>query len=108
MVWALLISAIGTQLMPMPETRSNPAELLRTVGFAAAPGVFYVFAAMPIVAPFVVVLVSVWMIAATVLAVRQALDYKSTGRAIAVCGVAWLLSFGLTAAILMLFVRPVS
>ncbi len=107
-VWAMLISAIGTRLMPEPQTQSNPGELLRTIGFAAAPGVFYAFAAMPTVTPFVFVVVSVWMVAATVLAVRQALDYRSTGRAIAVCTVCWLISFGLTAAIGMLFTRPVS
>lgn len=107
-VWAMLISAIGTGLMPEPQTQSNPRELLRTIGFAAAPGVFYGFAAMQAVAPFVFVVVSVWMVAATVLAVRQALDYRSTGRAAAVCGVAWILAVGLTVAIGMLLSRPVS
>lgn len=107
-VWAMLLSAIGTRLMPEPQRRSNPGELLRTIGFAAAPGVFFALAAFPSAAPFVFVVVSIWMITATVLAVRQALDYLGTGRAIAVCVVAWLLSFGLTAAIGMLSARPVS
>jgi hypothetical protein len=107
-VWAMLISTIGTRLMPEPQTRSNPPELLRTIGFAAAPGVFFVFAAFPIVTASVVVLVSAWMIAAAVIAVRQALDYRSTGRAVAVCLIAWLLSFGLIAAAGLLFVQRVS
>lgn len=107
-VWAMLISAIGTRWMPEPQTQSNPGELLRTIGFAAAPGVFYAFAAMRAVTPFVFMVVSIWMIAATVLAVRQALDYRSTARAMAVCLIGWLISFGLTAAIGMLFTRPVS
>jgi hypothetical protein len=38
-----------------------------------------------------------WSLAASVVAVRQALDYDSTGRAIAVCGLAWLLSLGMVA-----------
>jgi hypothetical protein len=33
-----------------------------------------------------------WMLLAMVVAVRQALDYTSTGRAIAVCLVGWLLT----------------
>lgn len=107
-VWAVLISAIGTTMMPEPQTRSGPRELLRTLGFAAAPGVFYGFAAMQAAAPFVFVVVSAWMIAAAVLAVRQALDYKSTGRAAAVCAIAWILSFGVTAGVGMLMSRPVS
>lgn len=108
LVWAMLISAIGARLMPEPQTRSNPSELLRTIGFAAAPGVFYAFAAMPAATPFVFALVSAWMIATTVLAVRQALDFRSTGRAVAVCVVAWLMSVGLTASVGLLFTRSVS
>jgi len=40
-----------------------------------------------------VLLVSrVWMLLAMVVAVRQALDYESTWRAVAVCLVGWLLT----------------
>ena len=31
-----------------------------------------------------------WMLASTVVAVRQALDYKGTGKAILVCVIGWL------------------
>jgi len=102
-VWAMLITAIGTRLLPEPQTRSNPSELLRSIGFAAAPGTFYALAAMPAAAMFVFVLVSLWMIAATVIAVRQALDYTTIWRAVAVCLIAWLLSFGVLAAISTVF-----
>ncbi len=107
-VWAMLITAIGTRLLPEPQTRSNPSELLRSIGFAAAPGTFFALAAMPSAAPFVYTLVSLWMIAATVVAVRQALDYTTTWRAVAVCVIAWLLSFGVIAAISTVFTRPVT
>ena len=107
-VWAMLITAIGTRLLPEPQTRSNPSELLRSIGFAATPGTLYAFAAIPVAAPYVFVLVSLWMIAATVIAVRQALDFTTTWRAVAVCAIAWLLSFGVIAAISAVFTRPVS
>lgn len=107
-VWAMLITAVGTRLLPEPQTRSNPSELLRSIGFAAAPGVFFAFAALPAAAIFVFVLVTLWMIAATVIAVRQALDYTTTWRAVAVCVIAWMLSFGVIAAISTVFTRPVS
>ena len=32
-----------------------------------------------------------WMLAAMVIAVRQALDYRGTGRALAVCALGWLI-----------------
>lgn len=107
-VWALLITAIGTLMLPEPQTNSRPTELLRTMAFAAAPGIFYAFGAMQTALPFAFVLASVWMIAATVLAVRQALDYRSLSRAIVVCVAAWLVTFGIVAAGGMLLARPVS
>lgn len=107
-VWALLITTIGTLVLPEPTTSSRPAELFRTMGFAAAPGVFLAFGAMRAVVPFAVALATLWMVAATVMAVRQALDYRSLGRAVAVCVAAWLMTFGIVAAAGLLFARPVS
>ena len=108
LLWVSLIATIGTTALAEPQTRSNARELLRTLGYAAAPGVFFAFAAMRAAAPFVIAVVSIWMIAAAVVAVRQALDYRSTGRAIAVCALGWALSAGLLIAIGLIFVRPVS
>jgi hypothetical protein len=107
LVWVSLITTLGTTTFAEPQTKSNARELLRTLGFAAAPGMFVVFAAMRAVAPFVFVLVSLWMIAAAVVAVRQALDFRSVTRAIAVCGLSWALSFGLVVLIAAMLTRPV-
>ncbi len=107
-VWVLLITTIGTQLLAEPQTKSRPAELLRTMGFAAAPGVFYAFGAMSAVAPFAFAVASLWMLAATVLAVKQALDYRSLGRAAVVCVAAWIVAFGIVAMLGMLLAQPVS
>lgn len=107
-VWALLITTLGTQVFPEPQTSSRPGELLRTMAFAAAPGVFLAFGAMSSAAPLALAVASIWMMAATVLAVRQALDYRSMGRAVVVCVTAWLLTFGIIAAAGMLLARPVS
>ena len=34
----------------------------------------------------------IWMLVATIVAVRQALDYRSTARAVGVCALGWVLS----------------
>jgi hypothetical protein len=47
---------------------------------------------------------TVWMLAATVLAVREALDYASTRRALLVCAVGWVLQLGAIAAALTFLV----
>ncbi|OGP86153.1 MAG: hypothetical protein A2Y95_05285 [Deltaproteobacteria bacterium RBG_13_65_10] len=83
-IWASLTWLIGTKLLPEPETKANVGELLRALGFASAPGLIRVLGIIPILRWIVVPVVVVWSIAAMVIAVRQALDYKSTWRAIAV------------------------
>ena len=49
-----------------------------------------------------------WVIADTVVAMRQALDYRSTGRALAVCVLGWLLAGGVFAVIVALFSKTLS
>jgi len=83
--WALLVFEIGGRLLPEPDTRVDVGELLRTIGFASAPGMLRVFGIVPELALPVFALTTVWMLVAMVVAVRQALDYRSTGRAIGVC-----------------------
>lgn len=85
LVWVAVIKSVGTMTFPESETHSSLPELLRTLGFASAPGIFLAFAAIREAAVFVGPAVVVWMFAATVLAMRQALDYHSTARAIGVC-----------------------
>jgi hypothetical protein len=90
--WALVTFAIGVRLLPQPQTRSSVGELLRTLGFATAPGCLRVLGVLPGVTIPVFTLTAVWMLAAMVVAVRQALDYQSTARALAVCAVGWALA----------------
>ncbi len=91
LVWASMIYLIGTKLLPEPQTKSDIGELLRTLGFASAPGVLRVLGVVPGLGPVIVILVTGWMLAAMVVAVRQALDYEGTARAIAVCLIGFLI-----------------
>ena len=84
-VWAILVWFVGTKLVPEPTTRSDLGELLRTIGFSASPGLLRILGILPGIGGLVGILTSLWMLASMVVAVRQALDYQSTGRAIAVC-----------------------
>ncbi len=84
-LWAWVSCAIGVGWFATPETESDTGELLRTIGFSAAPGLFGAVGLLPGSQPWVFVLVAVWMVAALVVAIRQALDYCSTERAIIVC-----------------------
>jgi hypothetical protein len=94
-VWALLTYQIGSWWLPSLQTYATPGELLRTIGFASAPGIFRLAAIMPGLRGATFAVTALWMLAAMVVAVRQALDFSSTARAMAVCGIGWTLALGL-------------
>jgi len=103
--WALVTFEIGARLMPQPQTRADVGELLRTIGFATAPGVLRIFGIIPSVTIPAFAITSVWMLLTMIVAVRQALDYTNTGRAVAVCVLGWILA-GVIAVTLGLFFGP--
>jgi Yip1 domain len=103
--WAVITFQIGTRLMPETQTRADVGQLLRTIGFSAAPGMLRIFGIVPGATVPAFVITAIWMLVAMVVAVRQALDYKSTARAVAVCGLGWALSIGI-AVVLQLFFGP--
>lgn len=84
-LWAGVIYLVGTQALPEPQTKADFGQVLRTVGFAASPGVLSILGIVPILGALVRLAVFFWQIAATVVAVRQALDYTSTAKAVVVC-----------------------
>jgi hypothetical protein len=90
--WALLVFEIGGRLMPTKQTRVDVTELLRTIGFSTAPGFLCILGIMPSVARPAFILAFGWMLVSMVVAVRQALDYESTFRAVVVCAIGWILS----------------
>ncbi len=94
-IWAFLTYFIGTRILPEPQTRADVGELLRTTGFSSSPGVLRVFGLVPVLGGLVFFATAIWMLVAMVIAVRQALDYKSTGRAVGVCVLGWLVQVAL-------------
>ena len=98
-IWAYLTYFVGTKLLPEPQTESNPGELLRTIGFSSSPGLIRILGVIPGLAGVVFLVAAIWMLVAMVIAVRQALDYQSTWRAVGVCAIGWVIQV----AVLMLF-----
>ena len=90
-IWAYLTYLIGTKLLPEPQTKADHKELLRTVGFSSSPGLIRVLGIIPGLANIVFPIAAIWMLVAMVIAVRQALDYKSTLRTIGVCAIGWII-----------------
>jgi len=90
-IWAYLAYFIGTRFLPESQTSSTPGELLRTLGFASSPGILRLLGVIPGLTGIVFVAASVWMLITMVVAVRQALDYTSTARAVGVCVIGWII-----------------
>jgi len=90
-VWAYLTYFIGTKLLPEPKTKADHGELLRTVGFSSSPGLIRVLGIIPGLARIVFLVAAIWMLVAMVIAVKQALDYQSTLRAVGVCIIGWII-----------------
>ncbi|HSK18008.1 MAG TPA: YIP1 family protein [Longimicrobiales bacterium] len=78
-LWAGITYLIGDKLLGGTATWG---ELLRTLGFAQAPGVLFLLGVVPLLGTVVVIIVGVWILVTGVVAIRQALDF-GTGRAIA-------------------------
>ena len=97
--WAIVILQVGGRVLPEPGTRTDVGELLRTIGFASAPGLLRVFGVMSQATIPVFAVTAVWMLAAMIVGVRQALDFHSTARAVAVCVLGWLLAVGIALAL---------
>ena len=90
-MWAAVTWVIGSKLLPEPQTRTDMGELLRVIGYAYAPNLFGFFVFIPALGVVISTVVSFWLLAATILAVRQALDYVSTWRAATVVLIGWLI-----------------
>ncbi len=83
--WAVYAYAafwLGTNIFKGPHTSATWGELLRTLGFASSPRVLLVLGIIPVVGGLIWPVVFVWWVIASVIAIRQALDFD-TGRAIA-------------------------
>jgi hypothetical protein len=89
--WAFLTYLIGTKILPEEQTEADHGQLLRTLGFASSPGLIRVIGIIPGLMGIVNLIASVWMLVTMIIAVRQALDYKSTLRAVIVCIIGWII-----------------
>ncbi len=100
-IWAFLTYFIGTRLLPESQTEADVGQLLRTTGFSSSPGLLRILGILPGFTGIVFLGCAVWMLVAMVIAVRQALDYHGTGRAIAVCLIGWVVQVVIIVLVMM-------
>lgn len=87
-IWALVVWAVGTKLMPEPQTSADFPEAFRVIAFAATPGLIGVVSVIPFLGWFLMLLllpiIWLWTMAAMVVAVKAVLDYTDTFKAVVV------------------------
>ena len=89
-LWAWITYFVGTTILKTGETEANWGQLARTLGFAQSPGLLKVVGFIPVLGPWVFTIASIWQLVAMVIAIRQALDFTSTWRAVGVAMVGFI------------------
>ena len=79
--YAWVAYVVGVKLFPGPQTKSSWGELARTLGYANTARFLILFELVPGLQALTRLVVSVWVLVATVVALRAALDI-TTGRAV--------------------------
>lgn len=85
-IWSAVTYLIGDKLLGGTATWG---ELLRTLGFAQSPGVLFLLGSIPLLGWLIRFVVSIWILIAAIIAIRQALDF-STGRALLTAFLGWI------------------
>ncbi len=81
--YAWVAYIVGVKLFPGPETKSSWGELARTLGYANTARFLILFELVPGLQALTRLVVSIWVLVATVVALRAALDI-TTGRAVGI------------------------
>ena len=87
-VWAFTTYFIGAKFFRESDEPVERKAVYRAMGFATAPGLLRIFGLVPSIGSLIVLLVSIWVIVASVIAVKEVFNYSSNWRALGVCLVA--------------------
>ncbi|HWQ69452.1 MAG TPA: hypothetical protein VN494_05805 [Patescibacteria group bacterium] len=101
-IWAFFTCVVGTRLLQEPQTRTDVGGVVRMISFASAPGMIRLLGVIPGIGGFVSGLATVWMLGASIVAVRKALDYTTTMRAVGACVIGWVAQWLLMGVLLSL------
>jgi len=85
LVWAGITYLVGDKVLG---GTASWGELLRTLGFAQAPGVLMILGIIPFLGTPITALVAIWMLGAAFIAIRQALDFGN-GKTLATVLIGW-------------------
>ena len=94
-IWAFFTYFAATRFFRINQSeidRSARKTVIRAMGFASAPGVIRLLGVIQGLGIVVLVVATIWMIIASTIAVKQALNFTSPYRAAAACIIGWIIS----------------
>ena len=91
-VWAFSSYFIGVRLLSEAQVSVDRKAVLRALSFATSPGLIRLLGLIPGMSGAVFLISSVWMIVASSVALKQALGFESTSRAVVACIIGWIIS----------------
>jgi hypothetical protein len=93
-IWAFSSYFIATRMLRGGSAEPQRAErkaVIRSMGFACAPGVIQILGIIPSLGIAVLLLSSIWMMVAATIAIKEALNFESTARAAGACIIGWII-----------------
>jgi uncharacterized protein YacL len=89
LLWAAAVWLVGAKVLKEKDTHASLPEVIRVLGFAFGPVLllWLTLVPVPVVKAFVPIIVGIWLVLTSVVAVRQGLDYHSTWRAVLVVAI---------------------
>jgi hypothetical protein len=103
--YAWVAYIVGVKLFPGPQTKANWGEIARTLGYANTARFLVIFELIPGLQGLTRTVVGIWVLVATIIALRAALD-SSTARALVVAivsSIAQLIVIGIALGIAVAF-----
>ena len=92
-IWAFTLYFVGTYLFRDIVSRTDRKTVMRVMAFACAPGVLRVLGVIPQTTGILFIATTIWIIAASVIGIKQAFKIPHTGKVVLLCAGTWLLSF---------------
>ena len=99
-IWAYVTHFVGTNLF---QGTADVGEMLRTLGYASSPRVLGVLSFIPCIGWLAALVGAVWALVAAIVAVRQALDFDDTVKAIITVIIGWVIIFIIQVVLTLIF-----
>lgn len=102
-LWAFSIYFVSAYFLGESASRRDRKSIMRVLAFASAPGVLRLLGVMPPLTLIIYLATTVWILAASIIGIKKALDIPHTGKIAVLCAGTWILAFFVQGLLLVMF-----